>query len=159
MPVNKLPLNGLGRLGLIQASALLAGAGAINVQDDAQAVEDFKEAIEEEERRRLPQVYVLREQYEKMDEEQIKKVEYDNHCVLVPVEQGEIDRLRQDSIPFTMPPMTKAPDIRLLTPYYGRSGKPGGNKTPKIAPKNYASKKRAKRKQEKKSRKNNHRRK
>ena len=161
MPKKQVPLNGLGRLGLIEASSLLAGADAIDVQNDEQTVEDFKKAVAENERRKLPQVYVLREQYDRMDEEQIMKTERDNHCALVPVEQAELDRLRQESVPFTMmPPMPKVPDIIMEDPYYGsHRGKPGGNKTPKIAPKDHAAKKKARRKQEKKSRKNNHKRK
>lgn len=159
MPANRIPHDILAdKLGLV--NALMSGDDAIT-PDSEQEVEDFKKAIEEKQRSTLPQVYMLKEEYDKLTPEFIRQQEEKNHCVIIPAEKDEIDRMRLDSIPYTaMPPMPKVPDIIMQDPYYGsHRGKPGGNKTPKIAPKGYAAKKKARRKQERKSRRNNHKKK
>ena len=100
---------------------------------------------------------MLKEEYNKLSPEFIHQQEEKNHCVIVPVTQAELDRFRLDALPYTvMPPMPAPPDIVMQDAYYGEHrSKLGGNKTPKIEPKDYAKKKRAKRKQEKQSRRHN----
>lgn len=160
---NKLPINGFGRLGKDYAADMIA-ASVDSMRhtwedEDEQQVQRYREMLESKAEPEPIKVYVLRQQYEQLTREQIQQRERESHCVLVPVEQSEIDRLRQDAIAYTaLPPMPKVPDIILRdSPYGGCSGKPGGNKTPYIEPKGYAKKKKAKAKQQKQSRKKNRR--
>lgn len=60
-------------------------------------------------------------------------------------------RIKDDAVPYTMPPpMSKIPEIVMLDNPH--RGKPGGNKTPRIEPKDYRKKKKAKRRAEKQAR-------
>ena len=108
----------------------------------------------------LPKVFLLREQYDKLDPAFIRKKQEDAHCILVPVERDEMDRIRQESVVYTpMPEMPKLPDIiwQEPSPYYGGSniGKSYKHIGGRQDPKDYAKKKKAKRRQQKQARRRN----
>lgn len=114
--------------------------------------EDLRQQLEEKAKaENKPMVYMLKAEYAKLDPATIHQHEEKAHCIIVPVEQADIDRIRQEAVPYTMPPaMPKLPDIIMHdAPHIGKIG---GNKTPKILPKDYAKKKKAKRKMQKQSR-------
>lgn len=69
-------------------------------------VEDMRNALEEcAERENVPKVYILKKQYESIDPEFIHQKEAEFHCVLVPVEEHEMKRIKDDAVPYTMPSM------------------------------------------------------
>jgi hypothetical protein len=113
--------------------------------------EKFRQQIREV---NVPKVYMLREKYEQIDPNIIHQKEIENCCIIVPVEEAELQRIREQAVVYTAPPpMPKIPDVFLHDPVtYNSSGKPGGNKTPKIEPKDYCKKKRAKRRAQKQAR-------
>ena len=105
----------------------------------------------------LPKVFILREQYDKLTPEFIREKQEEAHCILVPVEQDELDRLRQEAIVYTKPPeMPKVPEILWQdTPHYlGGSGIGHGHKHigGRQESKDYRKKKKAKRRAQKQSR-------
>ncbi len=108
----------------------------------------------------LPKVFILREQYDKLDPAVIREKQEEAHCILVPVERDEMDRIRQEAVVYTpMPEMPKLPDIiwQEPLPYYrganiGKSYKHIGGRQD---PKDYAKKKKAKRRQQKQARRRN----
>ena len=58
----------------------------------------------------LPKVFILREQYEKLDPAVIREKQEEVHCILVPVERDEMDRILQEAVVYTKPPeMPKLP--------------------------------------------------
>ena len=92
-----------------------ASVDTIVKEQDESPVEDMRKALEElAERENVPKVYILKEQYEAIDPEIIHQQEAEHHCILVPVEKHEIERLRQEAMPYTMPP--KLPDIKMPQP-------------------------------------------
>ena len=157
MPHHKIPINGFGRLMLPQ-NEILSLVDCLKVREKAE-VPDLPLPIPEEVRE-LPKVFILKSQYEKLDPDVIFKMQEEAHCVLAPVEQEVFDRIQQEVVVINaQPPMPEiqevpeiifedAPHISLYD-----SGKHGGNKTPRIPPKDYAKKKKAKRRQQKSSRK------
>ena len=88
-------------------------------QNDAQA-QDLKEQFERQQleerakRENMPMVYVLKEQYRKLDPAMVREKEEKLHCVLIPAEEYEIQRMKEDAVEYTMPP--KLPDIKVLQP-------------------------------------------
>jgi len=157
MPHHKIPINGFGRLGKPQ-NVILSGVDCLNVREKAE-VPELPLPIQEE-ARELPKVFILKSQYEKLDPDVILKEQEEAHCILVPVEQEVFDRIQQEAVVInTQPPMPEISEVQKIlfedAPHVSlyNSGKHGGNKTPRIPPKNYAKKKKAKRRQQKSSRK------
>lgn len=154
MPVRHPILNGLGRLGLSEQSAPMIDAfiDTMNKEAEQPNVEDLRQQlVEKAKAENKPMVYMPKAEYAKLDPAIIHQHEEKAHCIIVPAEQADIDRLRQEAVPYTMPPpMPERPEI--LIHDVPHVGKIGGNKTPKILPKDYAKKKKAKRKMQKQSR-------
>ena len=152
MPVRYPILGGLDRLGLGEAAAKMIDASVDTIvrEQDESPVEDMRKALEElAERENVPKVYILKEQYEAIDPEIIHQKEAEHHCILVPVEKHEIERLRQEAVPYTMPP--KMPDIKMLQPaVYDVPHVKGGRYHE--TPRDLKKKKKAKRRQQKQSR-------
>ena len=110
MPVRHPILNGMGRLGLGEAAAKMIDASVDTIvkEQDESPVEDMRKALEElAERENVPKVYILKEQYEAIDPKIIHQKEAEFHCVLVPVEEHEMKRIKDDAVPYTMPPKTR----------------------------------------------------
>ena len=145
MPGNrKIPLNGYGHIGRLA----LSGGDALSYDDIKLDAEDVVEKAKAE---NLPKVYILREQYEAIDPEIIRQQENEHHCVLVPVDRYEMERIQATAVPYTIPPpMPKIPEIVMLDNPH--RGKYGGHGTPRIEPKDYRKKKKAKRRAEKQAR-------
>ena len=69
-------------------------------------VEDMRRVLEERaERENVPKVYILKRLYESIAPEIIHQKEAEFHCVLVPVEEHEMKRIKDDAVPYTMPSM------------------------------------------------------
>ena len=121
--------------------------------DERTPIEDMKDAFEKlrEEDGEPVKVYMLQDAYDRLSPEMIADREAAYHCKLVPVDEYEIKRIKDDAVPYTMPPpMPKIPEIVMLDNPH--RGKLGGNKTPRIEPKDYRKKKKAKRRAEKQAR-------
>ena len=108
----------------------------------------------------LPKVFILREQYDKLDTAIIREKQEEAHCILVPVERDEMDRIRQEAVVYTpMPEIPKVPEIlwQEPSPYYGGASIGKGHKHigGHQDPKDYAKKKKAKRRQQKQARRRN----
>ena len=113
----------------------------------------YAEASRREFRNNLPKAYILKSIYDEMSEEHIKSIESKNEYILVPVEEEELERLKQNAVPYTMPlTMSKPPEIQFLEPCVS-VGRIGSGKTPKIFPKDYAKKLKKKQRIQKQSRK------
>ena len=104
----------------------------------------------------LPKVFILREQYNKLDPAVIREKQEEAHCILVPVERDEMDRIRQEAVVYEKP---KLHDFILQEPslYYGGANIGKGYKHigGRQDPKDYAKKKKAKRRQQKQARRRN----
>lgn len=105
----------------------------------------------------LPKVFILREQYDKFDPAVIREKQEETHCILVPVERDEMDRIRQEAVAYTKAPeMPKLPEIlwQKPSPYYGGANIGEGHKHigGRQNPKDYAKKKKAKRRQQNQAR-------
>lgn len=157
MPVRHPILGGLDLLGLGEAAAKMIGASVdviVKEQGEAQA-QELKEQFERQQleerakRENMPIVYVLKEQYRQLAPAMIHEQEEKYHCILIPAEEHEIQRMKEDAVPYTMPP--KLPDIKILQPSVhdvphvkgGRYHEP---------PRDLKKKKKAKRRQQKQSR-------
>ena len=108
----------------------------------------------------LPKVFILREQYDKLDPAVIREKQEEVHCILVPIERDEMDRIRQEAVAYTKAPeMPKLPEIiwQKLSHYYGGGNIGKGHKHigGQQEPKDYAKKKKAKRRQQKQARRKN----
>ena len=108
----------------------------------------------------LPKVFILREQYDKLDPAVIREKQEEAHCILVPVERDEMDRIRQEAVVYTpMPEMPELPEFlwQEPSPYYGGVNIGKGHKHigGRQDPKDYAKKKKAKRRQQKQARRRN----
>ena len=148
MPVRHPILNGFGRLGLGEAAAKMIDASVDTIvkEQGESPVEDMRKALEElAERENMPKVYILNEQYEAIDPEIIHQKEAEFHCVLVPVEEHEMKRIKDDAVPYAMPP--ELPDIKMLQPLPHVKG--GRYQEP---PRDLKKKKKAKRRLHKQSR-------
>lgn len=100
----------------------------------------------------LPKVFILREQYDKLDPAVIREKQEEAHCILVPVECDEMDRIRQEAVVYTKTPeMPKLPDIKILQPaVYDLPHVKGGRY--QEPPRDLKKKKKAKRRQQKQAR-------
>lgn len=108
----------------------------------------------------LPKVIILRELYDKLDPAVIREKQEEAHCILVPVERDEMDRIRQESVVYVkVPEMPKLPETlwREPSPYYGGAniGKGCKHIGGRQDPKDYAKKKKAKRRNQKQARRKN----
>lgn len=157
MPVRHPILGGLDRLGLGEAAAKMIAASVdtiVKEQGEAQA-QELKEQFERQQleerakREDMPIVYVLKEQYRQLDPAMIHEQEEKYHCILIPAEEHEIQRMKEDAVPYTMPP--KLPDIKMLTTavYDLQHVKGGRYHQP---PRDLKKKKKAKRRAEKQAR-------
>lgn len=154
-------LSGIGPLGLMNKAAqamIDASADAVSkAQDDAQA-QDLKEQFERQQleerakRENMPMVYVLKEQYRQLDPAMVREKEEKYHCVLIPAEEYEMQRMKEDAVEYTMPP--KLPDIKVLQPaVYDLPHVKGGRYHE--PPCDLKKKKKAKRRQQKQARRRN----
>jgi hypothetical protein len=64
----------------------------------------------------MPVVYMPREQYNKLDWAVIREQEEKYHCIFIPAEEYEIQRMREDAVPYTMPPMPDLSAIEMKNP-------------------------------------------
>lgn len=108
-------------------------------------IENKAEALKQGFHNNLPKAYILKAKYNEMPEEQTKIIEAKNCCILVPVEEAELERIKQEAIPYTMPPKLPMPCVS--------AGRIGIGKTTKILPKDYAKKRKKKQRLQKQSRK------
>ena len=123
------------------------------MSDERTPIEDMKETFEKlrEADGEIVKVYMLKSDYDRIDPAVIAEREEALHCKMVPVDEYEMKRIKDDAVPYTIPPpMPKIPEIVMLDNPH--RGKPGGNKTPRIEPKDYRKKKKAKRRAEKQAR-------
>lgn len=137
-------LNGMGRLEIGEAAAKMIDASVDTIvkEQGESPVEDMRKALEElTERENVPKVYILKEQYEMIDPKIIHQKEAEFHCVLVPVEEHEMEYIKDHAVPYTMPP--KLPDIKVPHVKGGRYHEPS---------RDLKKKKKAKRRQQKQSR-------
>lgn len=126
-------------------------------QDDTQT-QDLKEQFERQQleerarRENMPMVYVLKEQYRQLAPAIIREKEEKYHCVLIPAEEHEIQRMKEIAVSYTIPP--KLPDLKVLQPavYDIPYIKGGRYHEP---PRDLKKKKKAKRRQQKQSRRRN----
>jgi len=125
---------------------------AAQSEEQAEVLRDLEERRQLEERAKrenMPIVYVLKEQFRKLDPAMIHEQEEKHHCVLIPADEHEIQRMKEEAVPYTMPP--KIPDIKMLTPavYDVPHVKGGRYHEP---PRDLKKKKKAKRRAEKQAR-------
>jgi len=150
MPVRNPIPGGLDRIGLGEAAAKMIDASVDTIarEQGESPVEDMRKALEElAERENVTKVYILKEQYEAIDPEIIHQQEAEHHCILVPVERHEIERLLQEPVPYRLPKLT---DIKELQPkVYDLHVKGGRFQEPS---RELKKKKKAKRRQQKQSR-------
>jgi hypothetical protein len=97
----------------------------------------------------LTKVYVAREEYEKLDADKIREMEEEIRCVFIPAGEDEIRRMKDDTVPYVMPP--EIPDIKMLTPEVLPHVKGGRYHEP---PRDLRKRKKSKRRQQKQSRRN-----
>ena len=121
-------------------------------EEQAEVLRDMENRRQLEERAKresVPIVYILKEQFRKLDPAMIREKEEKYHCVLIPADEHEIQRMKDDSVPYTMPP--EIPDIKKFTPevYDIPHVKGGRYHEP---PRDLKKKKKAKRRQQKQSR-------
>ena len=123
------------------------------MSDERTPIEDMKETFDKlrEQDGEVVKVYMPQDAYNHLSPEMIAEREAAYHCKIVPVSDEEMKRIKDDAVLYTMPPpMPKIPEIVMLDNPH--RGKPGGNKTPRIEPKDYRKKKKAKRRAEKQAR-------
>ena len=123
------------------------------MSDERTPIEDMKETFDKlrEADGELVKVYMPKNAYDRLSPEMIAEREAAYHCKIVPVSDEEMKRIKDDAVPYTMPPpMPKIHEIVMFDNPH--RGKPGGNKTPRIEPKDYRKKKKAKRRAEKQAR-------
>ena len=103
-----------------------------------------------------PKFFILREQYNKLDPAVIREKQEEAHCILVPVERDEMDKIRQEAVVYTkLPEMRSLPEILWQAPsLYGgvNIGKGYKHIGGRQDHKDYAKKKKAKRRQQKQAR-------
>ena len=132
----------MGHVGIVTCDTMVGGSDVVAIDTRTQE---------------LPKVFVLKDKYEKMTPDFIRDKEQEAHCILVPVDQEEMERIRQEAIAYTMPPeMPKVPEVIWKEPsqYYGGANLCKGHKHigGRQEPKDYAKKKKAKRRQQKQPR-------
>ena len=80
---------------------------AAQSEEQAEVLRDLEERRQLEERAKrenMPIVYVLKEQFRKLDPAMIHEQEEKHHCVLIPADDYEIQRMKEEAVPYTMPP-------------------------------------------------------
>ena len=108
-----------------------------------------KELEERAERENRPKVYILKDSYHKLNPDMIATQEEKYQCVLIPADEYEIQQMKNEAVPYTMPP--KIPDIKMLSPaVYDLPHIKGGRYHE--PPRDLKKKKKAKRRQQKQSR-------
>lgn len=149
----------MGLRGLMNeaAEAMIAeSVDAVSKAQDDDNAQDLKEQFERQQleerakRENMPMVYVLKEQYHQLYPSVIREKEEKYHCVLIPVEEYEIQRMKENAVEYTMPP--EVPDARMLTPIVTPHVKGGRYHEP---PRDLKKKKKAKRRQQKQARRRN----
>ena len=123
------------------------------MSDERTPIEDMKETFDKlrEADGEPVKVYMLKSDYDRIDPAVIAEREAAYHCKIVPVSDEEMKQIKDNAITYhAAPPMPKIPEIVMLDNPH--RGKPGGNKTPRIEPKDYRKKKKAKRRAEKQER-------
>lgn len=161
MPARHQILNRIGLLGLGEVAAIMIDASIdastdaiVKEQDESQALE-LKEQFERQQlevrakRENIPIVYVPKEHYRQLAPAMIHEQEEKYHCILIPAEEHEIQRMKEDAVPYIMP--LKLPDIKVLQPavYDAPHVKGGRYHEP---PRDLKKKKKAKRRLQKQSR-------
>lgn len=154
-------LNGMGHRGLMNAAAdamIAASVDAVSKAQDDDNAQDLKEQFERQQleerakRENMPMVYVPKEQYHQLYPSVIREKEEKYHCVIIPVEEYEIQRMKENAVEYTMPP--ELPDIKVLHPVvYDLPHVKGGRYHE--PPRNLKKKKKAKRRQQKQARRRN----
>ena len=154
MPVRHPILNGTSHLRLEYAAAKMIDASVDTIvrEQGESPVEDMRKAFEElAERDNVPKVYILKEQYEAIDPEIIHRQEAEHHCILVPIEEHEMMRIKDDAVLYSMPP--KLPNTSVLQPAVDIPHVKGGRHHE--PPRDLKKKKKAKRRQQKQARRRN----
>ena len=152
MPVRYTTLGGFDRLGPGEAAAKMIDASVYTIvrEQGESPVEDMRKALEElAERENVPKVYILKEQYEAIDTDIIHQQEAEHHCIFIPVEEHEMMRIKDNAVPYTMPP--KLPDIKMPQPVVRDLPHVNGGRYHE-PPRDLKKKKKAKRRQQKQSR-------
>lgn len=135
----------------IRITKAMAEEAAAKMKDqDESPVEDMRKVLEERaERENVPKVYILKRLYESIAPEIIHQKEAEFHCVFFPVEEHEMKRIKDDAVPYTMPP--KLPDIMMQQPVMYDVPHVKGDRYHK-PPRDLKKKKKAKRRAEKQAR-------
>ena len=123
------------------------------MSDERTPIEDMKETLEDlrEHDGETVKIYMPKDAYDRLTPEMIADREAAYHCKIVPVSDEEMKQIKDNAITYhAAPSMPKIPEIVMLDNPH--RGKPGGNKTPRIEPKDYRKKKKAKRRAEKQAR-------
>ena len=119
--------------------------------DERTPIEDMKDAFEKlrEEDGEPVKVYMLQDAYDRLSPEMIADREAAYHCKIVPVDEHEMNRIKDDAVPYTIPP--ELPDSAMLQPamYDVPHIKGGRYHEP---PRDLKKKKKAKRRAEKQAR-------
>lgn len=155
MPIRCTILGGLDRFEFGEAAKMFDVPVDVTVKErNESSMEDTRKALEEfAERENMPKVYILKEQYEAIDPDIVRQKEAEFHCVLIPIEECEMKRIKDDAIPYVMKPdiPLKMQEIEMLTPvmYDVPHIKGGRYHEP---PRDLKKKKKAKRRQQKQSR-------
>ena len=123
------------------------------MSDERTPIEDMKETLEDlrEHDGERVKIYMPKDAYDRLSPEMIADREAAYHCEIVPVSDEEMKRIKDDAVIFhAAPEMPKIPEITMLdNPYRGTFG---GHGTPRIEPKDYQKKKKAKRRAQKQAR-------
>ena len=124
------------------------------MSDERTPIEDMKEALEDlrDHDGETVMIYMPKDAYDRLTPEMIANREATYHCKIVPVSDEEMKRIKDDAVPYTMPPdLTKLPDIKMpqLAMYDVPHVKGGRYHEP---PRDLKKKKKAKRRQQKQSR-------
>jgi hypothetical protein len=142
----------MGRLvpGEAAANMFDASLDTIVKEQDESLVEDMRKTLKElSERENVQKVYIPKKHYDAIDPEIIRQKEAEFNCVIIPVDEHEMKRVKDYAVPYTMPP--KLPDIKMLQPaVYDLPHVKGGRYHE--PPRDLKKKKKAKRRQQKKSR-------
>ena len=146
--------------GLEEAAAKMIDALS-NAQEEEQT-QELKEQFERQQleerakRENMPIVYVLKDQYRQLDAVMIHEQEEKHHCVLIPVEEHEMKRIKDDAVPYSMPSMPSMPDTSAIMnqpDVYDLPHVKGGRYHE--PPRDLKKKKKAKRRQQKQARRKN----
>ena len=86
------------------------------MSDERTPIEDMKETFDKlrEQDGELVKVYMPKDAYDRLSPEMIAEREAAYHCKIVPVSDEEMKRIKDDAVPYTMPPpMPKIPEIEI----------------------------------------------